>query len=677
MNHWRLEGDDDFAVLTLDVAGQSANVLSQEVLNEFNQALGEVEGRPLKGLIIRSGKANGFVAGADVREFQRITDPARAAELARAGQHVFNRLAGLPFPSAAVIHGFCLGGGLELALACTYRIARDDLATRLGLPEVRLGIHPGFAGTVRLPPLVGHIAALDLILTGRTIGARAARRLGLVDDAVPERHLLRAARSFLTRRPPRRRKARWTRRLVGLAPLRPLVAKLLTRRTRAKINHDHYPAPYRILELWRSRAAQEQEAVSLGELLVSRTSRNLVHVFLLGEELKRHARQQPHEIRHVHVVGAGVMGADIAIWAAHKGFTVSLEDRHAQSLARALKKAHEFFQKQYRDARAAQEAMDRLTPDRHGNGLTRADLVIEAIIENVDAKRDLFRALEPRVRPQTLLATNTSSIPLEQLAEALKDPARLVGLHFFNPVAKMQLVEIVRAARTSEAALGRARGFIGAIERLPLDVKSAPGFLVNRVLMPYLIEAVRMVEEGIAPARVDRAARDFGMPMGPIELADTVGLDICLSVAEILSGPLGITVPDTLRRQVEHGHLGKKSGQGFYKWDGRGRPRIPSAGKPVEAPITERLILRLLNEAVACLREGVVADADAVDAGMVYGTGFAPYLGGPMRYVESLGEIGISHSLNRLAQEYGKRFAPDPGWARPELFRRKAVRAIG
>lgn len=671
MSHWQLTVQDDVALLTLDVEDQTVNTLSQAVLREFDQRLGEIEKQPLSGLIIHSGKRSGFIAGADVKEFQKITDPARAAEIARAGQHVFNRLAQLPYPTVAAIHGFCLGGGLELALACTYRVALDDPSTRLGLPEVRLGIHPGFAGTVRLPRLLGDLAALDLMLSGRSVSVREARRLGLVDDVVPERHFMTAAQSFVRRRP-RRQQPRWWKRVPGLAPFRPLLLRLLTRRLHAKAHPAHYPAPYRILELWRDGVGQEQEAVSLGELLVGRTSRNLVHVFLLGEELKRRGRAQPHNIRHVHVIGAGVMGADIAIWAAHKGFTVSLQDLSTETLAKAVKKAHGFFTAKLRDPRAVQAAMDRLMPDVHGNGLTRADLVIEAIVEKVEPKQAILRDAEARAPRQALLATNTSSIPLETIAEGLRDPSRLVGLHFFNPVAKMQLVEIVRGRASSEEAIARARAFTTAIERLPLDVKSSPGFLVNRILMPYLLEAVKLVEENVPLAQIDREAREFGMPMGPIELADTVGLDILLSVVEMLSKPLAIEVPALLRQLVADKHLGRKSGEGFYKYSAKGVARGARAGKAAESPIKERLILRLLNEAVACLREGVVADTSAVDAGMVYGTGFAPYLGGPMRYIESMGETGISHSLYRLSQEYGKRFAPDAGWSQADLFVRQS-----
>jgi 3-hydroxyacyl-CoA dehydrogenase/enoyl-CoA hydratase/3-hydroxybutyryl-CoA epimerase len=670
--HWRLEEQQGSALLTLDVAEQSANSLSSAVMQEFDQVLAQIESRSYRGVVLRSAKPNGFVVGADVYEFQKIADSARAAELARGGQLVFDRLARLPFPSVALIHGACLGGGLELALACTYRVAREDEGTRLGLPEVRLGIHPGFGGTVRLPALIGHLPAFDLMLSGRTVSPRQALAMGLVDEMVPERHLLHAALSFIEKAPPRHTPA-WWKRLPGWGPLRKPVSRMVTKSVAKKANPDHYPAPYRMLDLWLRRASQEDEALSLGEMLVSRTSRNLVNIFLLGEDLKRGGRKTPHNIRHVHVIGAGVMGADIALWAAFKGFSVSLQDQNGEALARAVKKAYGFYQKKLRKPHLVQEVMDRFMPDLAGHGLHKADLVIEAIVEKAEVKRSVFGHVESVVRPDTLLATNTSSIPLEQLAGALRDPSRLVGLHFFNPVPQMQLVEIVRGEQSSEDALGRARSFAGALDRLPLDVKSSPGFLVNRVLMPYLIEAVTLVEEGVPYADIDAAALLFGMPMGPILLADTVGLDICLSVAEMLSASLGLAVPERLRDMVARGDLGKKSGRGFYEYDKKGKPRKTPSGPPGHTPITERLILRMLDEAVACLREGVVADADAVDAGMVYGTGFAPYLGGPMRYAETLGQTGICNSLKRLAAEYGERFEPDAGWGKPGLLARRVM----
>jgi len=669
--HWQVDDHNNITTVTLDVEGASANALSHEVLDELAKILDRLAARELEGVILRSAKSS-FVVGADVNEFRKVTDSSQAADLARAGQHLLNKLAGLPFPSVAVIHGHCLGGGLELALACRYRVAREDDGTRLGLPEVRLGIHPGFAGTVRLPPLVGDFTALNLMLTGRTVSARQARAMGLVDETVPERYLLRAAEALIAKRPKPRRARLW-KRIPPWQWLRKPLRRLVERSVRAKANPDHYPAPYRILDLWQQHASQEEEARSLGELLSGRTSRNLVRLFLLGDALKRRSKQQPHRIDHVHVVGAGVMGADIAIWAASRGFTVSLQDRHPEVLARAVKKAYGFFKKKLKQPRAVQEAMDRLMPDLRGDGLRRADLVIEAIIENLDAKRSVFADIESRVRPTTLLATNTSSIPLEEIATVLKDPSRLIGLHFFNPVAQMQLIEIVHGAQSSDEALQRARAFAVALDRLPLDVKSSPGFLVNRVLMPYLIEAVKLVEEGVPLAEIDGAATDFGMPMGPIRLADTVGLDICLSVAEELSGPLNLQVPQRLRNMVAAGELGIKSGSGFYRYKAHGKPVNAGKRESRDEPITERLILRMVNEAVACLREGVVDDLDSIDVGMVYGTGFSPYLGGPMRYAETLGDVGLRASLLRLAEEYGQRFRPDAGWDTREIFRRKLL----
>jgi 3-hydroxyacyl-CoA dehydrogenase/enoyl-CoA hydratase/3-hydroxybutyryl-CoA epimerase len=669
--HWRLETADTIAMLTLDVAEQSANVLSREALAELEQIVAQLAPQYLKGLILRSAKAGGFVAGADVREFERIREAPEATELARTGQRVLAQFAALPFPSVALIHGYCLGGGLELALACTYRVARDDAGTRLGLPEVHLGIHPGFAGTLRLPALIGDLPALDLMLSGRTVDARAARRLGLVDEIVPERHLLRAAQALLRRRPPRR-SAPWHRRITGLRWLRPLTARWVRARLAKKADPRHYPAPYKLLGLWQHNATSEQEARSLGELLTSPVSRNLVRLFLESEALKRAARQAPHGVEWIHVVGAGTMGADIAILAAQRGFRVSLQDRHSEALARAVRRAHEHFRKHYKTPREAQEAMDRLMPDLAGHGIGRADLVIEAIIEDLEVKRSVFRELEPRLKPTALLATNTSSIPLEDLAAALAEPARLVGLHFFNPVAKMQLIEIVRGAQTGESALARARALALALDRLPLDVASRPGFLVNRVLMPYLLEAVRALAEGMPAEVIDNTARDFGMPMGPIELADTVGLDICLAVGERLAPLFKLDVPPILRTCVVQKRLGKKTGRGFYDYDARGRARRSlAARKPPDPVLAERLILRLLNEAMACLREGVVRDAAAVDLGLVYGAGFAPFRGGPMGYARALGAEALRHGLYRMASHYGAGFAPDPGWTQPELWQAK------
>ncbi|GMR21259.1 MAG: 3-hydroxyacyl-CoA dehydrogenase NAD-binding domain-containing protein [Gammaproteobacteria bacterium] len=658
--HWTKEEHEDVVTLNLDVADQSANVLSREVLSELDTLLLSLAEKPPKGVIIRSAKARDFILGADVHEFQHIEDVDEATELARAGQMVLDKIAAQTSVTVAVINGNCLGGGTELALACDYRVALEDPTTRIGLPEVRLGIHPGFGGTVRLPPLVGPLSALDMMLTGRSLSARAARRIGLVDVVAPKRHLMHAALALIAK--PINRKLAWRKRILNQAPLRPLVANLVRRQLQGKARKEHYPAPYRILDLWRRGASQEEEARSLGEMLTSDTSRNLVRVFLLGEGLKKHGRGVAHNIKRVHIVGAGVMGGDIAAWAALKGFHVSLQDMKPEALARAVKHAHKLFKKKLKAPIAIQEAMDRLYPDLAGNGLRRADLVIEAIIENLEIKQKVFADIEKKVPAHTVLATNTSGIPLEDIGKGLQNPGRLIGLHFFNPVAKMQLVEIVRGAQSDEDSLARGRAFTVALARLPLDVKSSPGFLVNRILMPYLIEAMMLVEDGVSLTEIDNAALKFGMPMGPIHLADTVGLDICLSVAEELAEPLGVPVPKKLREMVGRGDLGRKSGKGFYGYDKKGLPQKPPT-RSASLPIAERLTMRLLNESMACLREGVVTDADAVDAGMVYGTGFAPFRGGPLHYAAVTGREGVSHSLYRLQEEYGKRFSPDSGWS--------------
>ncbi|MHB1723537.1 MAG: 3-hydroxyacyl-CoA dehydrogenase NAD-binding domain-containing protein [Acidiferrobacter sp.] len=670
MSAWSLvEDTNGIATLTLDVPDHRHNVLSVAVVGELERQLVSLGGRSLRGLIIASAKPTGFIIGADVHEFRHIADAVRAAELTRAGQLVLRRLAQLPYPTVAIIDGPCLGGGLELALACRYRIASEDERTVLSLPEVRLGIHPGFAGTVRLPQLIGGLPALSMILTGRRVSARRARRLGLVDAVVAARHLPAAAVRFL-HQVPARTIPRWYYAALDLPLWRPLVAMGVRQALVRRVNPDHYPAPARALALWAHNASEEAEALSCAELLVSPASRHLVRLFELGEELKRNARLTPHHVEHVHIVGAGVMGADIAAWTVSKGFTVSLQDCTAAALAKGVKRAHAFFSQKLRGP-AQTAARDRLMPDLNGHGLTHADLVIEAIVEDVAAKRALFATLEARVGETALLATNTSSIPLDVLAQGLKNPARLVGLHFFNPVAKMQLVEVIGGSDSSAAARAQAAAFAVALDRLPIGVRSTPGFLVNRVLMPYLLEAMVLAEEGVPLDTIDAAAKGFGMPMGPIALADTVGLDICLSVARTLAPALDLAVPPLLERLVDRGALGCKSGRGFYTYP---RPRRWTTRPPPMAPaVTDRLILRLVNEAGRCLREGVVADADLVDIGLVYGTGFAPFRGGPLGYAESQGLAEIGRRLDELRAQHGARFDADGLWASGESLARRPL----
>ena len=667
--HITIHKDDaGIAWLTFDNADGGTNVLTEEVLEAFDQALVQVAQMHPKGLVIISGKPSGFIAGADVKAFARIPGVASAEQHIRRVHEIFHRLESMAFPTVAAIHGFCLGGGLELALACDYRVCGDDSATRLGFPEVKLGIFPGYGGSVRSTRLLGDLQALQLMLGGRTVSGRAARRLGLVDMAVPLRQLRSAALQLLQRNA-RPRRAAWYKRLPALAPLRPLVTRVLAAQVGKHVNTEHYPAPLELLQHWRTTAGDDaamyaSEVRNVARLINATPAQNLIRVFLLQDRLKSEGDKRAFAPCHVHVVGGGVMGGDIAAWCALRGMRVTLQDRAPEYLSRAVERAHSLFRHKLKDRYAVQAAVDRLMPDHRGSGVRVADVVIEAIFEDIDAKRALYATIEPQMKPDAVLATNTSSIPLDVLGAQLARPGRLVGLHFFNPVAKMPLLEIVHDENTEPDMLVKAAAFARHIDKLPLKVKSSPGFLVNRVLMPYLLEAVELLDEGIPAPLVDKAALAFGMPMGPIELADTVGLDICLSVAEKMAAALHNPVPERLRESVAAGNLGRKSGRGFYVWrDGKavkdaaeGTPGIPLAD------ISDRLVLRLINESVACLREGVVADEDLLDAGVIFGTGFAPFRGGPMHYVHSRGVGEVQRRLDELENRFGQHFHADDGW---------------
>lgn len=669
LKNWRIERDDnDLAWVYIDKKDTSTNVLSSEVLTELDEVINRLLETPPKGAVILSEKENGFIAGADVNEFTQVESVSQAAEHIRKGQDVFSRLESCPFPTLALIHGFCLGGGMELALSCTYRVALDDKKTRLGLPEVKLGIHPGFGGTVRLPPLIGGPAAMDMILTGRAIDARKAKKLGVVDEMVPLRHWRRAAVQTLLNAPKPKR-AKGFKALTNNDWVRPILARFMRKKVGEKARPEHYPAPFAAIDLWSKygghrKRLMTEEAASLARLVMGSTAQNLIRVFFLQNQLKSLGDRKDINAQHVHVVGGGVMGGDIAAWCALQGMTVTVQDRNHKALARVVQRAHKLYKRKLKHPRLIRDAMDRLIPDVRGAGIPKADVIIEAIFEDLKAKQALFKDLEAKAKPDALLATNTSSIPLEQIGEALDKPERLVGIHFFNPVAQMQLVEIVKADNTNTEELKRAAAFTRCIDRLPLTVKSSPGFLVNRVLMPYLLEAVILESEGVPAALIDEAALEFGMPMGPLHLADTVGLDICLSVSEILSQRLNIDIPERLRELTGKGHLGVKTGNGFYRYV-EGKPQKPFVeNAPMsKIDISDRLISRLHNEAMACLREGVVENADLLDAGIVFGTGFAPFRGGPMHDVKSRFNDKINERFADLEARYGERFHADPGWS--------------
>ena len=667
--HFRLTRDaDGIAWLLFDRAGASANTLSADVLEEFDAVLAALEVHRPAGLVLRSAKTSGFIAGADVNEFRGATD-ARLVETGIGRAHaVIDRLEALKIPTVAVIHGFCLGGGLEVALACQSRIAIEDV--RFGFPEVMLGLHPGLGGTARFTSLVNPMRAMTLMLTGKTIDARKAKSLGLVDAVTQERHVRNAVKDAVFGRL-RRARPGLLHALLNFSPVRGILASRMVAEAGKAAPREHYPAPYALIALWErhggNRAAMlRAEQASFADLMVTPTAQNLIRVFFLREQMKKLAGAG-HTIEHVHVIGAGAMGGDIAAWCAHQGLRVTLADMKPQPIAGAVQRAADLFGKIMRKRTDQRDALDRLIPDMAGEGVRDADLIIEAVSENLELKQKVFAAIEPRMKPSAILATNTSSIPLEDLRSSLANPARLLGLHFFNPVSRLQLVEVVSHDRVDAGLLKQAMAFVGAIDRLPLPVKSSPGFLVNRALTPYMLEAMVMLDEKIDKTTIDAAAEQFGMPMGPIELADQVGLDICLAVGDMLRSKFGELLPPTpawLREKVARGELGRKTGQGFYTWkDGRADKTSGAVvtTKPTQEMI-DRLMLPMSNVCVACLREGTVDNADMVDGAMIFGTGYAPFRGGPMNYARHRGAENIVATLRTLAVKHGDRFAPDEGW---------------
>jgi 3-hydroxyacyl-CoA dehydrogenase/enoyl-CoA hydratase/3-hydroxybutyryl-CoA epimerase len=637
--HWRWETDRDGLVwLTFDKQGESANTFSREALEELRRALAAIRLENPKGLVIRSGKEN-FIAGADVEEFTRFRSAGEASAFVKLGWDVFQELRELPFPTTAMVNGFCMGGGVELALACRYRVALDDPKTRFALPEVMLGIMPVWHGLQWLPKLIGPAAALDMILTGKSLDARRARRMGLVDEAVPLRILENTAR-MITLEAPRRKGLSLLKRLMLYGPMRGIVVSQARKQLAKRVRQQHYPAPYAVLQLWRKYdgnpfAAANDGSAAIEVLFDHPTTKNLIRIFFLQERMKSLAKGLQFEPRHVHIVGAGVMGGDIAAICALRGLTVTLQDTAPERISPAIKRSAELFSRRLRDERQVRDALDRLIPDVNGDGARHADVIIEAIYENLDAKRQLFAKLESVAKPDAILASNTSSLKLSEIGTALREPSRLIGIHFFNPVPQLQLVEVVSSSWTSAELAKKAMAFVRQIDKLPLPVKDSPGFLVNRVLGPYMQNAFRLLDQGYKPETLDAAMEDFGMPMGPAELADTVGLDICLAAGKALAKTS--EVPAILANKVALGHLGKKSGQGIYRYEEGKRGGKPVKGQPdaYDKTLIDALIQPYLTEAQAVLAEGIVADAELVDAGLIFGTGFAPFRGGPLHYLRS------------------------------------------
>ena len=639
--HWRFEMDfEGIGWLTVDTPKASVNTLSREAIAELETLVLRFEDLiatdELKGVVLLSGKDSGFIAGADVSEFDAMADFTILPEALRRTHALMQRIENLKAPIVAGIHGFCLGGGLELALACHYRIAVNDDKTRIGFPEVNLGIFPGFGGTGRSIRQAGPVDAMQIMLTARYLRAGQARGMNLVDKLVRHRDQLRweGRKAVLQKRTSK--PAPFIKSMMGKGPLRSYVAGKMREEVREKVRREHYPAPYALIDIfethggdWRKMIAAEIEGFV--PLMASETATNLRRVFFLSEGLKKQGLRgaQKPVFRRVHVIGAGVMGGDIAAWCALRGMEVTLQDIDMERIKPALSRAKSLFRKRLKKPRESAAAVARLSADVAGNGAARADVVIEAVVENLEVKRKIFSELEGKLKLGAIMATNTSSIELERIATALKRPERLIGLHFFNPVAQLPLVEVVRSEFNTDADAARGASFALAIGKSPVVVKSAPGFLVNRVLMPYLLGAVNRVEAGESKELLDAAAVAFGMPMGPIELMDTVGLDVGASVAR----ELGNEVPEMSRfaQLLAAGKLGRKSGEGFYVWKDGKAQKGETPERADLAQLGRELLKPLADATESVLEQRVVASPDLADIGVILGTGFAPFLGGPLK----------------------------------------------
>jgi 3-hydroxyacyl-CoA dehydrogenase/enoyl-CoA hydratase/3-hydroxybutyryl-CoA epimerase len=643
LRDWRFSVDTQgIAWAVFDREGESQNSLGRRPLEELAAIVERVEqaarDRSIRGLVFMSGKEKGFIVGADVREFEQVATEQQVIESVSRVNSYLDRIERLPIPVVCCIHGFCLGGGLELALACHWRIATRDDATRIGFPEVKLGIFPGFNGTARSIRQAGPLAAMPMMLAGSMIRAGAARAMGLIDELVPSPGNLPWAARKAVERKRRSKPAPLWKDVLRQWPARELLAKKFRSETAKKVREEHYPAPFRLIDLFETHAGnlngmKAAETRAFAPLMVSDTSRNLRRVFKLSEMMKAQApKNLGWKPLRVHVIGAGVMGADIAGWCVASGMEVSLQDVSEEQIEKGIAAQKKLFNRKFKTRPQRDAAMARLIADPKGLNIGRADVVIEAIVEKLEAKQGLFKSIEGKLKPGAVLATNTSSIMIENIAEPLADPGRLIGLHFFNPVAQMPLVEVIKGSSSREEEVQKGCAFVIAVDKFPLIVKSSPGFLVNRVLGPYMMAALQRVERGESKEKIDEAARTFGMPMGPVELADTVGLDVCAHVGRILNPGAG---PTKLDEMVAAGKLGRKSGEGFYVWkDGKPEKAMPE--HPYDKFELERLgrelVDPLIHESERCRDEGIVESAELVDAGVIFGTGFAPFRGGPLHF---------------------------------------------
>lgn len=666
--------DEGVAFLRFDQPDSPVNLLSEATLSELALRLDEAATGEHRAVVVTSGKEESFIAGADVDAILAVDSVREGVRASALGQDVLRRLSTLGIPTVAAIHGACVGGGAELACWCDGRVASTSDRTRIGFPEVRLGIVPGFGGTQTLPGLVGLPQAIGLATTGRLLGPRAARRIGLVDSVVHVDHLL--AEAARRARELERSPSRSRRRFVHLPGVRAAVTAVARRRVLARAG-GRYPAPLEAVRLCRLALEVEparglaEEARALGRLLQSPTARGLLHVFDLTRTAKRGGSPPPPDSL-VGVLGAGVMGAGIAGIAVAKGHRARVKDVQAEALGPAARTAARAIQRGLRQAWdrdvATRRALSRLSFTLRPEGFQRADLVVEAVVERLDVKHAVLREVEAAVGDACLLATNTSSLSVGELAACLEHPERFVGLHFFNPVPRMPLVEVVPGPATSEDTVRRAAGWAIALGKHPVVVADAPGFLVNRLLMPYLAEAFELLEGGAGVAEVDAAAEAFGMPMGPFRLLDEVGLDVARHVSETFAAafPTRFRTSDVLARLVDGGRLGRKTRRGLYR-HGRGAARPDhglgrSRGRIRDGEIRDRLFLRMADEAVRCLAEGTCRSADDIDLATVMGMGFPPFRGGLWRHVKTEGPRELRARLEGLAERHGERFRPCAAW---------------
>lgn len=663
---WRAATDDRGLLwLVLDVEGRSTNTVTEEVLQGLSDQIDRIEADLPTGVVIRSAKPGGFAAGADIGMLSGMMDEETAAGQLRDGHAVLDRLESLDCSTITIVHGDAFGAGFEIALACDTILAIDG--ARFGFPEVNLGLHPGLGGTFRLPERIDPTEAMTLMLTGKPAHAQKARKLGIADKVIEERHVATAVRMIVADGADHDGTG-----LVGRAMKSGTIRSFAAGRMRDKAGEqaprEHYPAPHALIDLWDAHhgdreAMQSGEISSFARLLFTETAQNLIRVFHLRSRLKSDAPDDDG-IEHVHVIGAGEMGGAIAGWCALKGKRVTMSDPDWAQLGRSVPITAELCRRGHLSDIATRDVLDRLIPDPKGHGIAHADLVIEAGPENPEAKAAIHAEVEPKMNPNAILATNTSSLSLSALAEGLRRPTRFAGLHFFNPVGRMPLVEVVSTEQTFATVTDALAAFCGNIGKLPARVADAPGFLVNRALMPYLLEAVQMIDEGVMKEAIDLTAERFGMPAGPVELADRVGLDICLDVADSLRDQVEKPLPEMpgwFRKMVEDdGKTGKKSGEGFYAWK-NGDPQ-KARNADVETGLTDRLILPMIDTCVECLRLEVVQDADQIDAAMIFGTGFALFRGGPLHYARKRGVTEVCARLDELAAEHGARFKPDHGW---------------